>query len=117
MSTGETTQRGRSQDQIRDEVRQTVRQLSDLASSEADFDKFSNTVLEKVVGITGAFGAALWQINGNQGPVITHKAGESPSSLASSVVSADNEHHARALMKVVHPLSKIPKTRIHRFYC
>jgi len=101
MAPGETTQRGRSQDEIRDEVRQTVKQLSDLASSEADFDKFSNTVLEKVVGITGAFGAALWQINGNQGPVITHKAGESPSSLASSVISADNEQHARALMKVV----------------
>lgn len=101
MSTGETTQRGRSQDEIRDEVRQTVRQLSELASSEADFDKFSNTVLEQIVNITGAFGAALWQVNGNQGPVITHKSGESPSSLASSVVSADNEQHSRALMKVV----------------
>ena len=101
MSTGETTQRGRSQDEIRDEVRQTVRKLGELASSEADFDKFSNTVLEQVVNITGAFGAALWQMNGNQGPVITHKAGESPSSLASSVISADNEQHSRALMKVV----------------
>ncbi len=101
MPTGETTQRGRSQDEIRDEVRQTVRQLSDLASSEANFDKFSNTVLEKIVSITGGFGAALWQVNGNQGPVITHKAGESPSSLASSVVSADNDQHSRALMKVI----------------
>ncbi len=101
MSTGETTQRGRSQNEIRDEVRQTVRQLSELASSEADFDKFSNTVLEQIVNITGAFGAALWQVNGNQGPVITHKSGESPSSLASSVLSAENEQHSRALMKVV----------------
>ena len=101
MSTGETTQRGRSQDEIRDEVRQTVRQLSDLAGNEANFDKFSNTVLEKIVSITGGFGAALWQVNGNQGPVITHKAGESPSPLASSVVSADNDRHSRALMKVI----------------
>lgn len=101
MSTGETTQRGRSQDEIRDEVRQTVKQLSDLASSESNFDKFSNTVLEKIVDITGAFGAALWQVNGNQGPMITHKAGESPSALASSVLSTDNEQHSRALIKVI----------------
>jgi len=101
MSTGETTQRGRSQGEIRDEVRQTVKQLSDLASTEANFDKFSNTVLEKIVDITGAFGAALWQVNGNQGPVITHKAGESPSALASSVLSTDNEQHSLALTKVI----------------
>ncbi len=101
MSTGETTQRGRSQDEIRDEVRQTVRQLSELASTEADFDAFTNTVLQQVVNITGAFGAALWQINPNQGPVITHKAGESPSPLASKVVSADNERHSQAVVKVV----------------
>ena len=101
MPTGETTQRGRSQDEIRDEVRQTVRQLSDLASSEANFDKFSNAVLEKIVSITGAFGAAMWQVNGNQGPVITHKAGESPSPLASRVLSTDNDQHVRMLMKVI----------------
>ena len=101
MSTGETTEQGRSSESVRDEVRQTVRQLTDLAASEADFDAFCNQVLERVVAVTGSHGAVLWQMDARQGPVITHKAGQSPSPHASRVVSSENPRHNEIVENVV----------------
>lgn len=101
MSTGETTEQERSTDSIRDEVRQTVRQLSELATTEQDFDQFCNAALEQLVAITGAHGAALWQMVPQQGPVITHKAGESPSAQASKIVSPEHAGHSSLVQSVI----------------
>ena len=89
MSTGEQ-QDNSSPSAIRDEVRRTVQQLNEMASTEKDFDQFCNTVLSRVVKITGAHGALLWQVNGNKTPRLTHQTGRPPNTRAKNVLSQEN---------------------------
>ncbi|MFT5301537.1 MAG: hypothetical protein ACI87E_004332 [Mariniblastus sp.] len=86
---------------IRDEVRRTIQQLNEMASTEKDFDHFCDTVLAKVVKITGAHGALLWQVNGESVPKLTHQTGRHPSATAKDVLSRDNRQHNNAVMEVV----------------
>jgi len=60
-------------EEIKAEVRQTIRQLSELSRSEASYDEFCQTVLDKIVRLTGSHGALLWQLNGAV-PVASHRA-------------------------------------------
>ncbi len=80
MSAGESRQ-SFSAEEVKAEVRQTIRQLSELTRSEATFDEFCETVLTKVVKLTGAHGALLWQSTNSSPPRITHKAGRPTFSL------------------------------------
>ena len=73
MSSTEQTEA--SPDAIRDEVRRTIQSLKELAQTEKDYDKFCETVLGKVVKITGAYGALLWQVNGDNLAKLTHRSG------------------------------------------
>ena len=100
MTTGET-QSNPSPDAIRDEVRSTINQLNEMASTEKDFDQFCDTVLAKVVKITGAHGALLWQVNGNSNPQLTHQTGRHPNATAKEVLSHENQQHTNAVMEVV----------------
>ncbi len=86
---------------IREEVRRTIQQLNEMAQSERSFDQFCEAVLSKVVKITGAHGALLWQINGNNTPRLTHQAGGHPSEVAQTVTSQENEQHSHAVMEVI----------------
>jgi multidrug efflux pump subunit AcrA (membrane-fusion protein) len=99
MSTGEQQQQAASA--IRDEVRKTIQQLTEMAQSEKDFDQFCNAVLTQVVKITGAHGALLWQINGNQVPQLTHLSGTAPNETARQITSKDNPQHNKAILEVV----------------
>jgi len=62
-------------DEIKSEVRRTIVQLRDIARTQSDFNQFVQTVLGKIVGLTGAHGALLWQLNGKGEPQVTHAAG------------------------------------------
>ena len=86
MSTGEH-QNNPTPAAIRDEVRRTIQQLNEMASTEKDFDQFCDTVLAKVVKITGAHGALLWQVNGDRVPQLTHQTGQHPNATAREVLS------------------------------
>lgn len=100
MSTGEH-QNNPSPAAIRDEVRRTIQLLNEMASTEKDFDQFCDTVLSKVVKITGAHGAMLWQVNGDSRPRLTHQTGQHPNATAKEVLSDENQQHADAVMEVV----------------
>lgn len=100
MSAGEN-QNNPSPAAIRDEVRRTIQQLNEMASTEKDFDQFCDTVLQKVVNITGAHGALFWQVNGDSTPRITHQSGKHPNQTAREVLSYDNPQHTNAVMEVV----------------
>ena len=100
MSAGEQ-QENPSPTAIRDEVRQTIQQLNEMASTEKDFDQFCDTVLSKVVKITGAHGALLWQVNGENTPKLTHQTGRHPNATAKQVLSHENRQHNNAVMEVV----------------
>ena len=69
MSTGET----QYAEEVKAEVRQAIRQLSELSRSEVQYDEFCQTVLDKIVKLTGSHGALLWQLNGTV-PVASHRA-------------------------------------------
>ena len=100
MSAGEH-QNNPSPAAIREEVRRTIQQLNEMASTEKDFDQFCDTVLQKVVTITGAHGALFWQVNGDSTPRLTHQSGKHPNPTAHRVLSHDNPQHAHAVMEVV----------------
>jgi hypothetical protein len=100
MSAGEH-QNNPSPAAIREEVRRTIQQLNEMAQTEKDFDHFCDTVLKKVVTITGAHGALFWQINGDRTPRLTHQSGKHPNQTAREVLSHDNPQHANAVMEVV----------------
>ncbi len=87
--------------QIREEVRKTIQSLNEMAQSESSFDQFCETVLSKVVKITGAHGALLWQVNGDNTPKLTHRAGDHPNEFAQNVTSQENSQHSNAVMEVV----------------
>ena len=90
-----------SPDAIRQEVRKTIQQLNEMARTEKDYDEFCNTVLGKVVKMTGAHGALLWQVNGNQRPKLTHRSGMPPNETAKAVLSQVDGQHGNAVMEVV----------------
>ena len=100
MSTGEH-QNEPSPEAIRQEVRRTIEQLNQMASTEKSFDSFCDTVLSKVVKITGAHGALLWQVNGNKTPKLTHKSGKPPHQTAVDVLSQADGQHTQAVLEVV----------------
>jgi multidrug efflux pump subunit AcrA (membrane-fusion protein) len=100
MSAGEQ-QNNPSPSAIREEVRRTIQQLNEMASTEKDFDQFCDTVLSKVVKITGAHGALLWQVNGENTPKLTHQTGRHPNATAKEVLSHENRQHNNAVMEVV----------------
>ncbi len=87
--------------QIREEVRKTIQSLNEMAQTESSFDQFCEAVLSKVVKITGAHGALLWQVNGDNTPRLTHRAGDHPNELAQNVTSQENPQHSNAVMEVV----------------
>ena len=86
---------------IREEVRRTIQQLNEMVHTETNFDQFCQTVLAKVVKITSAHGAILWQVNGNQTPQVAHQVGGHPNKLAQTVVSQENSQHNAAVLEVV----------------
>ena len=110
MSTGESRQ-SFSAEEVKAEVRQTIQQLSALTREDTTFDEFCETVLTKVVKLTGAHGALLWQSNANGPPRITHKAGRQNFSL-----EVDESKHTGAVGEVISRQRglAIPSTAIRR---
>ena len=100
MSSGQQ-QNEPTPDAIRQEVRRTIHQLNEMARTEKDFDQFCDTVLGKVVKITGAHGALLWQVNGDKHPKLTHRSGNPPNKTAIEVLSQPEGQHTQAVMEVV----------------
>ena len=72
MSAGESKQTYTVED-IKSELRVAVRQLSELARSDTGFDEFCQTLLNKLVKLTGGHGAVLWQSGPGGAYHITHK--------------------------------------------
>ena len=87
----------RRQEEVKAEVRQTIRQLSEMTRSNASFDEFCDAVLSKVVHLTGAHGALLWQVNGGGAATVTHRAA---GHLAERITPVAQEH-ATLVMDVV----------------
>ena len=110
MSTSESRQ-SFSAEEVKAEVRQTIQQLSALTREDTTFDEFCETVLTKVVKLTGAHGALLWQSNANGPPRITHKAGRQNFSL-----EVDETKHTNAVGEVISRQRglAIPSTTIRR---
>ncbi len=88
-------------DKIKEEVRQVVRRLTELAQTTEDFDKFCGEVLGSLVDITGAHGALFWQITGQGVPRLTHHSGRAPHDQAREILNPENEQHNRAILDVV----------------
>ena len=101
MSAGQQNQTQASSDQIKDEVRTTVRQLTEMTRSVEDFDQFCSNVLKDVVRITGAHGALLWQVSGDRNPRLTHHSGQAPHETARSILNNENELHTQALLNAI----------------
>ena len=99
MSSAEQTEA--SPDAIRDQVRRTIQFLKELSQTEKDYDQFSNTVLERVVKMTGAHGALLWQVNGDGQPMLTHRSGVLPNETAKAILSQADGQHSKAVVDVV----------------
>jgi biotin carboxyl carrier protein len=100
MSTSQA-QNQNSAEQIKEEVRHTIRHLTELTRTQADFDEFCGEVLGKLIQITGAHGALFWQINGQGVPKLTHHSGKAPHDQAREILSQDNEQHSRLILDVV----------------
>jgi len=101
MSAGQQNQTQASSDQIKDEVRTTVRQLTEMTRSVEDFDQFCSHVLSDVVRITGAHGALLWQVSGDRTPRLTHHSGRAPHETARGILNHENQLHNEALLTVI----------------
>ncbi|MEL7497976.1 MAG: HlyD family efflux transporter periplasmic adaptor subunit [Planctomycetota bacterium] len=99
MSSGQ--QQSPSAKEIRDEVRRTIQQLTELSRTESDFDQFCETVLANIVKITGAHGAMLWQISPVEGLELTHQFGKYPHQQAREITSPDGDRHIGAVMEVI----------------
>lgn len=99
MSSGH--QQTQSAQEIRDEVRRTIQQLTELSRTEKDFDQFAETVLANIVKITGAHGAILWQIDSQTGLGQTHQFGKYPHQRAREITSSENDRHTGAILEVV----------------
>lgn len=90
------TKRTYTADEIKSEVRQTLVQLNELTRTQSDFNQFVNTVLAKVVGLTGAHGALLWQVNGQGQLQITHATGNRVKEIV-----PDSEQHGHLVGEVI----------------
>jgi len=101
MSAGQQNQTQASSEKIKDEVRSTVRRLTEMTRSEEDFDQFCSHVLSDTVRITGAHGALLWQVSGDRVPRLTHHAGRAPHETARSILNHENGLHNEALLTVI----------------
>ena len=73
MSTGESKQTYTAED-VKAEVRQTIAQLSELSRSNVSFDEFCQTVLTKIIKLTGGHAALLWQSSTANDSTVTHRA-------------------------------------------
>lgn len=74
MSTGESKQA--QVESVKSDLRQAIRQLSELSRSDVSFDQFTQQVLAQLVKLTGAHGALLWQLDSESAAArITHKSG------------------------------------------
>ncbi len=93
MSQG--TERSATVDQVKSEVRQTIEELRALARAAIPFDQFCQTLLSKVVPLTGAYGAIIWQLNGQQGFVPIHGFGP-----RFQLFAAPNPEHQQLLAEV-----------------
>lgn len=71
MSAGDSKQY--TVEDIKTELRVAVRQLGELAHSDTSFDDFCETLLGKLVKLTGGHGAVLWQAGPAGSFQITHK--------------------------------------------
>ncbi len=96
MSSGETRSTYTA-DEIKAEVRDTIRQLSEMTKTEQNFDQFCQTVLNKVVKLTGAHGALLWQVNGDNTPAVTHKA----ASQSAESIAPNAQQHSSLVREVI----------------
>lgn len=99
MSSGQ--QQSPSANDIREEVRRTIQQLTELARTERDFDQFCEAVLTEIVKITGAHGAMFWQGKVGERPSLTHQFGKFPHQQARAITSPDNDLHTKAIVEVI----------------
>ena len=90
------TKRTYTADEIKSEVRKTVVQLREVARTQSDFNKFVETVLGKVVGLTGAHGALLWQVNEKGQPRVTHAIGNRVREVA-----PESQQHGKLVTEVI----------------
>ena len=90
------SKRNYTAEEIKSEVRQTLAQLNELTRTQADFNQFVDTVLGKVVALTGAHGALLWQTNAQGQLQITHATG-----TRVKEVVPDTEQHAHLVKEVI----------------
>lgn len=90
------TKRSYSAEEIKSEVRQTLVQLNELTRTQSDFNQFVETVLGKVVALTGAHGALLWQTNVQGQLQITHATGNRVKEVV-----PDSEQHGHLVMEVI----------------
>ena len=102
MSTGESKQAAANVDHIRSELRQAIRQLSELSRSDVTFDEFCQHVLTKVVKLTGAYGALLWQLPKDGQPRITHKTG-----VPNFVLEVNDQLHQEVVLEVIEKKSPL----------
>lgn len=84
-------------EEVKAEVRQTIKQLSEMTRTEANFDEFCQQVLSRVVQLTGAHGALLWQLNGSGNPAVTHKA----AGRNAEEIQPNAQQHANLVLEVV----------------
>ena len=83
-------------DEIKSEVRKTLVQLRDVARTQSDFNQFVQTVLGKIVGLTGDHGAVLWQLDGQGQPKVTHAIGNRVREIA-----PESEQHGKLVTEVI----------------
>ena len=99
MSTG---QQQASTEQLKNEVRQAVRSLTEFSRTADNYGQFCERVLNDVVRITGAHGALLWEMKQpNSPPALSGFSGQAPDDQARAILSPENENHTRMLMEVI----------------
>ena len=90
------TKRNYTADEIKSEIRKTVVQLNEIARTQSDFNQFVETVLGKIVGLTGAHGALLWQVNDKGQPQVTHAIGNRVREVA-----PESQQHSKLVAEVI----------------
>ncbi len=99
MSTG---QQQATTEQLKDEVRQAVRNLTEFSRTADNYGQFCERVLNDIVRITGAHGALLWEMQqSNSPPALSGFSGQAPDDQARAILSPENEGHTRMLMEVI----------------
>ncbi len=96
MSTGESKQQTFTVEEVKAEVRQTIGQLNEMSRSDITFDEFCQTVLTKIVKLTGGHAAVLWQTVGTGPPRVTHRA-----AMPHADVTQDSMAHAQMAAAVI----------------